>query len=681
MGRLAIDIGGTFTDLAFFDEESGRLSAHKTLTTPDDLTDGVMEVIGLSGLKSELVSFFVHGGTTVINAITERKGVKTAFVATAGFRDVLEIARANRPDLYNLRYRKPKPFVPRALTFEVRGRVDAAGREIAPLNREDLDAVAAACRTEGVEAIAVQFLHSYRAPEHEAEAASYLRQRLPDVAVTASHEITREWREYERANTAVLNAYVQPIVERYFERLEERLSAAGIRCPHDAMQSNGGTASFSWAKAHPITLVESGPAAGMNGAALVGELCGARDVIYLDVGGTTAKCALIEDNRPKVTTEYKIEWSPITPGYPIRVPVADIVEIGAGGGSIGWLDETGALRVGPQSAGSDPGPACYGRGGEHPTVTDAKLLTGVLDSHYFAGGRIELDVGRARRALLTLADRLGTSVQRTAVSMIRVVDANMLNALKLVSIQRGYDPRDFALIAAGGGGAMHAASLARELGVNEIVIPRYPGYFSAWGMLVTERRADFIRSALSRLDETTTDTVQGVLAELKGEAQAYFGAEGLAAEQLRYSVQIDLRYVGQEHTVTVDIDIDMATPGTILRAFHSAHERAYNFHLEDTRAELVTYRISATAMEARPQLRRWEAGSSGADPKSSRPVNFGEEGEHEARVYERASLPAHFEAEGPLIVEEPSANTVVLPGQRMRVDDHGFLRIAEDRYS
>ena len=677
MGRLAIDIGGTFTDLAYFDEDSGRLSAHKTLTTPGDLTDGVLEVIGLSELQPDSVSFFVHGGTTVINAITERKGVKTAFVATAGFRDVLEIARANRPDLYNLRYRKPKPFVPRALTFEVRERVDAAGREIAPLNREDLDEVAAACRAEGVEAIAIQFLHSYRAPEHEAEAASYLRQRLPDVAVTASHEITREWREYERANTAVLNAYVQPIVERYFERLEERLSAADIRCPYDAMQSNGGTASFTWAKAHPITLIESGPAAGMNGAALVSELCGVRDVIYLDVGGTTAKCALIEDSRPKVTTEYKIEWSPISPGYPVRIPVADIVEIGAGGGSIGWLDGGGALRVGPQSAGSDPGPACYGRGGELPTVTDAKLLTGVLDPHYFAGGRIELDVERARGAMLTLADRLGSGVEQAAVSMIRVVDANMLNALKLVSIQRGYDPRDFALIAAGGGGAMHAASLTRELGANEIVIPRYPGYFSAWGMLVTERRADFIRSALSRLDETTTDAVQSILAELKGEAEAYFGSEGLATERLRFSAQIDLRYVGQEHTVTVDIDIDTASSQTILRAFHAAHERAYSFHLEDTRAELVTYRISVTAMEAKPQLRRWEADAAPAIPKKSRRVNLGEEGDHEAQVYERASLPAHFGAEGPLIVEEPSASTVVLPGQRMWVDDYGFLRIAE----
>ena len=677
MGRLAIDIGGTFTDLVYFDEDSGRLSAHKTLTTPDDLTDGVLEVIRLSELEPQAVSFFVHGGTTVINAITERKGVKTAFVATAGFRDVLEIARANRPDLYNLRYRKPKPFVPRALAFEVSERVDAAGRELSPLSREDLDRVVAACSAEGVEAIAIQFLHSYRAPEHEAEAAGYLRQQLPDVAVTASHEITREWREYERANTAVLNAYVQPIVERYFERLEKRLSAAGIRCPYDAMQSNGGTASFAWAKAHPITLIESGPAAGMNGAALVGELCGVHDVIYLDVGGTTAKCALIEDNQPKVTTEYKIQWSPISPGYPVRVPVADIVEIGAGGGSIGWLDASGALRVGPQSASSDPGPASYGRGGELPTVTDAKLLTGVLDPGYFSGGRIKLDVERARQALQTIADRLGSSVQQAAVSTIRVVDANMLNALKLVSIQRGYDPRDFALIAAGGGGAMHAASLGRELGVNEVIIPRYPGYFSAWGMLATERRADFIRSALSRLDETTTGAVQQIFSELKGEAEEYFGAEGLPTERLRFSGQIDLRYLGQEHTVTVSIDIDTASTESILHDFHAAHERAYNFHLEGTPAELVTYRISAAAAEPKPQLRHLEAVAAEAVEKGRRRVNLGEEGEHQAAVYERASLPAQFQAEGPLIVEEPSANTVVLPGQRIRVDEYGFLRITE----
>ena len=500
MGRLATDIGGTFTDLVHFDEETGALSVAKALSTPDDLTRGVLDTIDQAGLDAGAVDYFVHGGTTVINAITERTGARTALVTTEGFRDVLEIARGNRPDLYNLRYRKEVPFVPRRLRFEVRERIDARGRVKVPLHVEDLDRVIEVCRAEGVEAIAIQYLHSYAAPAHEEETAAYLRQRLNGVAVTASHEITREWREYERANTAVLNAYVQPIVQRYFDTLEAGLDALSLACPMMAMQSNGGTTSFGWAREHPITLLESGPAAGVNGAALIGRLCDEPNVIYLDIGGTTAKCSTIEDGEPKVTTDYRLEATRIRYGYPVRVPVIDIVEIGAGGGSIAWFDEGGTLCVGPRSAGADPGPASYGRGGTEPTVTDAKLITGVLNPANFAGGRLALDVGLARAAMGKVADGLGCSVDEAAVAVIRLVDANMINALKLVSIQRGHDPRDFALMVGGGGGAMHGASLGRELGVKEIAVPRFPGLFSAWGMLATAPRRDFMLTALRRAE-------------------------------------------------------------------------------------------------------------------------------------------------------------------------------------
>ena len=318
MGRLATDIGGTFTDLVYFDEETGALSVAKSLSTPDDLTRGVLDTIDQAQLDADAVDYFVHGGTTVINAITERTGAKTALVTTEGFRDVLEIARGNRPDLYNLRYRKEVPFVPRRLRFEVRERVDAKGRIRVPLHLEDLDRVVEACRSQGVEAIAIQFLHSYAAPAHEEETAAYLRERLNGVAITASHEITREWREYERANTAVLNAYVQPIVQRYFDTLEAGIDGLGLDCPMMAMQSNGGTTSFGWAREHPITLLESGPAAGVNGAALIGRLCDEPDVIYLDIGGTTAKCSTIEGGEPKVTTDYRLEATRIRYGYPVR---------------------------------------------------------------------------------------------------------------------------------------------------------------------------------------------------------------------------------------------------------------------------------------------------------------------------------------------------------------------------
>ena len=679
MGRLASDIGGTFTDLVYFDDESGELKVEKSLTTPKDLIEGVEETIRLAQIDPNTVDFFVHGGTTVINAITERKGAKTALVTTLGFRDVLEIARGNRPDLYNLSFEKPTPFVPRRLRFEVRERIDAKGRELEPLHLADLDAVVERCQAEGVEAVAIQFLHSYAAPEHEATCATHLRDNLPGVAVTASHEITREWREYERANTAVLNAYVQPIVQRYFDSLESSLRGQGLDCPFAAMQSNGGSTSFSWAKAHPITLVESGPSAGVNGAALVGKLCGEEDVIYLDIGGTTAKCSVIEGAQVKVTTDYKLEWTRINPGYPVKVPVVDIVEIGMGGGSIAWFDKVGGLKVGPVSAGSDPGPAGYGLGGSEPTVTDAKLLTGVLNPGYFAGGRITLDVAAAERAMQKIADGLKTSVEEAAVAVLRLADADAINALKLVSIQRGHDPRDFVLIVGGGGGAMHAATLGRELGVREIIIPLYPGYFSAWGMLATAPRRDFVQTALGRADDMTTARLNELFSGLVKEAEEYFrDQDGAEEAQLDFEFGIDLRYFGQEHWVTVAAALDGLSVETILHDFHIAHERAYTFRLDDTPVEFVNFRLTATARVPRPTVKPLNGAgrSEAAAAKGTRSVHFGEDGRHEARIFERDLLPAGFEADGPMVIEEPSANSIVHPGQHLRVDELGFLHIS-----
>ncbi len=679
MGRLASDIGGTFTDLVYFDDETGALKVEKSLTTPKNLTKGVEDTIRLAQIDPNTVDFFVHGGTTVINAITERKGAKTALVTTAGFRDVLEIARGNRPDLYNLSFEKPTAFVPRRLRFEVRERIDAKGHELEPLQLTDLDAVVRRCQAEGVEAVAIQFLHSYAAPEHEATCATYLRDKLPGVAITASHEITREWREYERANTAVLNAYVQPIVQRYFDSLEGSLRGQGLDCPFAAMQSNGGSTSFSWAKAHPITLVESGPSAGVNAAALVGKLCGEEDVIYLDIGGTTAKCSVIEGAQVKVTTDYKLEWTRINPGYPVKVPVVDIVEIGMGGGSIAWFDRVGALKVGPVSAGSDPGPAAYGLGGSEPTVTDAKLLTGVLNPGYFAGGRITLDIAAAERAMQKIADGLKISVEEAAVAVLRLADADAINALKLVSIQRGHDPRDFVLIVGGGGGAMHAATLGRELGVREIIIPLYPGYFSAWGMLATEPRRDFVQTALGRADNMTTEELNNIFAGLVMGAEKYFrDQDGAEEAKLVFEFGIDLRYFGQEHWVTVAAQLDNLSVEAILQDFHIAHERAYTFKLDDTPVEFVNFRLTATARVPRPTVKPLNCAgrSEAAAAKGTRSVHFGEDGRHEARIFERDLLPADFEADGPMVIEEPSANIIVHPRQHLRVDELGFLHIS-----
>ena len=682
MGRLATDIGGTFTDLIYFSKVDGALETAKSLTTPDDLTRGIVETIRQSGLPSSDVEGFVHGGTTVINAITERKGVKTALITTSGFRDVLEIQRGNRPDLYNLRFDKERPLVPRRLRLEVSERIDHAGKVIAPLSYADLDRAIQICRKEKVKAVAIQFLHSYVEPQHEAAAVAYVRQHLSDVAVTASYEITREWREYERATTAVLNAYVQPIMQSYLGRLEGMLSEEGIECPLSAMQSNGGTTSFSWAREHPIALIESGPAAGCNGAAVVGALCGEKDVIYLDIGGTTAKCTTIENGKPIVTTEYKLEYSRTRFGYPLRIPVVDIVEIGTGGGSIAWFDQAGLLKVGPVSAGADPGPACYGRGGCEPTVTDAKLITEVINPSGFAGGQFDLDVDAARTAMRKIADGLGVSVQEAAVAVIRTAEAAMVNALKLVSIQRGHDPRDFSLIVGGGGGGMHGALLGRELGVKEIIVPLHPGLFSAWGMLVTEPRRDFQLTKLISSDDVSHLAILEIFNGLREEAAAYYQEDAdLSGTDVTYEGRIDMRYVGQEHTVSVPVDSSDPVPDTILDRFHAAHEKTYTFQLDDTPVEFVTYRLTAYAKVEKLEIKPLSAAGRPLELalQGVRAVDFAEDGRHDTGIYRRDLLPPGASFSGPAIIEEATSTTLILPGQSVRVDDYGFLHIADEQ--
>jgi N-methylhydantoinase A len=675
--RVAADIGGTFTDLVIFDEVSGDIGVAKALTTPRAFADGVMDTIAVGEVDLPDVGYFIHGTTIVINAITERKGARTALVTTAGFRDVLEIGRGNRPDLYNMRFEKPRPFVPRRWRFEVRERIDRDGRVLQPLQSEDLEAIVARCRRDDIQAIAICLLHSYANPTHEEACAAYLRGRLPEVAITSSHEITREWREYERSSTSVLNAFVQPIAESYLGHLEDALGRGGLMGNLSVMQSNGGTTSFSAARDRPIYLIESGPVAGVMGAAMVGQLIEEPNVISMDIGGTTAKCSLIEDGRPKVSTEYKLFKTRLFPGYPIQVPVVDIVEIGAGGGSIAWFDAGGAFQVGPASAGADPGPACYGRGGAEPTVTDAKLVTGVINPDYFLGGRLRLDTAAARRAMRKVADRLGSSIEDAATAVIRLVDANMINALKLVSVQRGYDPRDFVLVASGGGGPMHAATLGQELGVREVIVPNYPGYFSALGMLMTEQRVDMVRTQLRRTSELSVEDIVRTFADLRSEIEARFRHEDAAPSTLLFRYGLDARYHGQDHTVSIAFDLNGTTTiPSLEQLFHAAHKKLYTFELSETPIEVVNYRLTGLYASRRPEIRRLQATHAGGSPrKGTRPVNLGEAGVLTVPVYERALLTPGFRCDGPAIVEEPSSTTLVYPGQRLDVDPYGQLRI------
>ena len=678
MIRMATDVGGTFTDLVAWDEADGSLTVAKDLTTVQDQSGGVLSTMELSGIDADSIAEFVHGGTTVINAITERKGVRTALVTTRGFRDVLAIGRGNRPDLYNLQFDPPHPFVPRKWRFEVTERLDADGEVVTPLDPDDIDAIAKACRAADIEAIAITFLHSYRNPAHEQACAARLAAALPGISITQSSGFTREWREFERTSTAVLNAYVQPIIDRYFDRLETRLRQRGVTAPLQAMQSNGGTTSFASARTHPLTLVESGPAAGVNGAVVVGRAADLPDVIAFDVGGTTAKCSLIRGGMATVNTDYWIEKTRHHPGYPVKAPVVDIVEVGAGGGSIARIAPDGRLRVGPQSAGAEPGPACYGRGGQDPTVTDAKLLSGVLDPGHFSGGRLSLSVEKATEAMQPVADALGVSIVEAAAAVIRLAEANMINALKLVSVQRGHDPRDFAMLAYGGGGAMHAARLSRELGTKELVIPLYPGLFSAWGMLATAPRVDLVRTVPLDGDSARDSDLQAVLDDMIRDAERYFADSGRSGP-LNLTARIELRYHGQEHTVPVPVDARKIDLAQLVEAFHAAHERAYTFRLDDTRVEVIQFHLAAEQQTRLPEFVPLDGTGRSLDTATvaRRPVHFGEDGMHETPVLERALLPLESPIAGPAVIVEPTATTLVLPGQQVHVDRLGFLHVRD----
>ena len=674
--RLAVDIGGTFTDVVAVDAGTGRVTRAKADTTPGHLEQGVLDALGRSGVPAAGVDAFIHGTTVVINALTERRGVPTALVTTRGFRDVLEIGRANRPDLYNLGYAKPVPFVPRHLRFEVTERMSYRGEVLEPLSDADLGEIAGRLAGLGTAAVAVCLLHAWVNPEHERRAVTVLGKRLPGVSVIGSHQVSRQWREYERTSTAVLSAYVQPVVSSYLGSLEHALRSAGVRGPLHVMRSNGGICSFERAAGTPISLLESGPVAGVTAAAELGRQLGARHVLALDIGGTTAKTSAVRDGQVRVDSVHHVGKTPVFAGYPVQSPTVEIIEIGAGGGSVAWADDAGGLHVGPRSAGAQPGPACYGRGGTEPTLTDANLVAGRIDPDYFLGGAMTLDAGAATRALGTLGARLGADASAVARGVIRYAVAQMSHALRLITLRRGYDPRDFAFVAYGGAGPLHAALLARELGIVRTIIPQGPGHFSAFGMLAGPLRADAVQTVVGPLDETDLDTA---FARAQDAATAELGAQ--AAGQPGLTRYAELRYQGQEHTLEVTIPAETDLASTAGRAeLRSAFDRrcleAYAFRL-DAPLEVVAVRVSAVAPMPAVQWSGYEAGAAGpAD--SSRLVDLDiHGGVARVPVIGRSELTGSPQT-GPCVVEEPAATTLVLPGQAAYCDEMGNLVIEED---
>lgn len=681
--RVATDVGGTFTDLVAFETEDGsglpRIVTAKSDTTPPDFELGVLKVLEKGGIDPAAVDFLAHGTTVVINALTERKGVKVGLITTEGFRDTLEIARGNRPDFFNLHYDKPKPFVPRYLRRELPGRMSYKGEEMQPLDLSGLKLILEDFRTDGVEAVAICFLHSYADPRHEQAALAEIRKLWPGVSAVASHQITREWREYERTNTAVLSAYVQPIAERYLSRLAEGLKEKGFSKSPYIMQSNCGVDSLEAVSKIPVTMVESGPASGVWGAAELGKLIGEPNVLALDIGGTTAKCALIEDGQVKIMTDYWIERDRTTAGYPIMVPVVDLVEIGNGGGSIAWVDDFGKLHVGPQSAGAVPGPAAYGRGGTEATTTDANLRLGRINRDYFCGGEVIADMKAAETAIQAVGEKLGVDADEAARGIIRIANNNMVNALKLVSLNRGHDPRDFTLVAFGGGGAMHAVALAGELGVKKVVVPAAASVFSAWGMMMSDLRRDYFVTRLADLKPGAAKGIEAVFAEAEDRARKQFEAEGIATDKIKFLRHGKFRYQNQEHTTEVLLDPGKITDerlSAIEQSFHETYEREYTYRL-DAPVEMVGIHLVASAEVGKLPMTERKPTGAAADKalKGSRKVDYALDGIHEAAIYDGEKLEPGMSFSGPAIVEDPGMTVVVHPGNRVTVDGYGNFHI------
>ncbi|HEV8471501.1 MAG TPA: hydantoinase/oxoprolinase family protein, partial [Methylomirabilota bacterium] len=579
----------------------------------------------------------VHATTVATNAIIEGKTARVGMLVTRGFRDILEIGRQIRSKLYDVHLQKPAPLVPRRWSLEVGERLDAEGRVLEPLDLGEVRAAVRGLRDEGVEAIVICFLHSYLNPAHERAAAAVVREEMPGVWLSVSSEVCPEFREYLRGSTAAVNAAVMPIVSRYVDALESRLAALGATAPFYVMASSGGVMTSASAKERPVYMVESGPAAGVIAAGAIAAPYGYRNVMSFDMGGTTAKVGLIQDGRLRLSTEMEVGAQSVTPlgegrggGYPVRTPVIDLVEVGAGGGSEAWIDAGGALRVGPRSAGARPGPACYGLGGATPTITDANLALGRLNPSFFLGGEMTLDADAARRAIAErVAAPLALDPLAAASGIVEIANAHMIGAMRLVSVQRGYDPRDFVLVAFGGAGPLHANALARELGIPTVLVPPSPGIASAVGMLVTDIRHEFVATRRLRLDTLTPTALEALFADFVAEGEARLTRDGVAPVDRRMLRSADLRYHGQSFELPITVPAGALSTDDVeqLRAeFHAAHERAYGYAAPDDPVELVNVRLAAVGVTPKPHRAPLREGGRDAAPavKGRRDVWFAE---------------------------------------------------------
>ena len=668
--RVAMDIGGTFTDAVAYDEATGQYSAGKASTTPGELSIGVRRAMQSVVDDLSTVSFAVHGTTQGLNAFLQRRGEKVLLIASAGAGDVYQIARGNRTEMYEVQYRKPQPLLSRSDTVEVSGRLDPRGREVEPLCVNDVVTAARRYRDGQYTSIAIALLFSYESPDHELRVLEVLRRELgAEVPISLSHRLAREWREYERTSTTVLDAYTAPIVRTYLEELSGGLHADGMSVPLHIMQSSGGIITARSARDHTVQTLLSGPVGGAMGGVSLARLTGHTNLICIDMGGTSFDVSLIVDGEADVSTEASLE------GFPLLMPVVNIHTIGAGGGSVAYR-EGGGLRVGPRSAGASPGPACYGRGGTEPTVTDANVALGRVDPTAFAGGEFALDVDAAHRSLADLGGELGLGAAEMAQGIVDVVNAKMAQAIRTLTVEKGIEPRDFALVAFGGAGPMHGVFLAEELGIDHMIVPRFPGAFSAWGMLETQLRRDSARGFPFPHAAADLDALQQVFDEMGAEVRHQIESEGVDPDSVVLHHSVDARYIGQEYTLTIPVGT-LSIVGVdgwrdqIKVAFDAAHHSRFGHSNAEAPIEFTIARTTGLGDLGRAAPSPLSARTT-ERPVEVRPVQFA--GEILATpLIRRDQLAPVSEIDGPVVISEPTATTVIPPGWHLEVDDYGIL--------
>ncbi len=670
---VGVDIGGTFTDFVAYDRETSDLKVWKNASTPAEPIEGVLT--GLSSLgDAEAVEHLRLGTTIATNALLERKGGKVAYVTTKGFKDIPFIQRGNRRAHYDMSWIKTKPLVKRADCFEVTGRIDRDGQVLEALDEDEVRAIAAEIKTRGdIDAVAVVLLFSYLDPSHERRVKEILEEELPDIPVSISYEVLPKWKEYERASTTLADAYLKPIVRRSFREMRRRFSGLGVDGRVVVIKSNGGEAGLEGAMEAPVNLTVSGPTGGVVAATALANSLGIDHLVTFDMGGTSTDCSTVVDGKASFTTNFEIEW-----GIPIQVPMIDVRTIGAGGGSIAWIDKGGMLRVGPQSSGAEPGPASYGRGGTEATVTDANLILGRINPDYFLGGSMKLDVEAARQAIANLAQRLGMGRIETALAIVQIANNNMVGALRTVLLERGLDPRDFSLLAFGGAGPLHACDLIEMAGIPRAVIPNHPGQFSAYGFIMTDARVDKQRTLQGTSTKLDREWCTQALQELVGDAVGELERQGYS-DDIEVIQTFDLRYLGQNYELELPYagaTFDDAGLAKLWQSFHEAHEARFGFSIPGETIELVNVSVAAIAPSHKPAELSVPAAEGAPQAHGLHPVHF-EDGSHELSVYRRGDLRHGHKIAGPALIEEPASVTVIRPGQHAEVDAMGNIIVTQ----